>query len=106
MRFDVLIRGKNVGVTAYRVTSFGNVPLYLMEPVEEEDRWLSRRLYSGDDDDRVAQEVLLGIGGVRMLEALGLDVDLYHFNEGHALFAGFELIRPLVESGKSFSRGT
>jgi starch phosphorylase len=102
IEFSVEIRGKDVAVTAYKVTCFGNIPLYLMEPIHEEDRWLSKRLYSGDDDVRVAQEVLLGIGGVRMLQALGIEVDLYHFNEGHALFAGFELLRPLIESGKTF----
>ena len=76
IEFSVEIRGKDVAVTAYKVTRFGNIPLYLMEPIHEEDRWLSNRLYSGDDDVRVAQEVLLGIGGIRMLQALGIEVDV------------------------------
>ena len=44
----------------------------------------------------------MGVGGVRMLRALGFEVDVYHFNEGHALFAGFELMREKLEAGKSF----
>src|SRR5437867_2442774 len=54
-------------------------------------------IYAGGPYDRVAQEVLLGIGGVRALRALGLPVDVYHFNEGHAVLAGIELIRERIE---------
>ena len=45
---------------------------------------------------------MLGIGGVRALRALKIPIDVYHFNEGHALFAGFELVREKVKSGKTF----
>ncbi|MCO4747319.1 MAG: alpha-glucan family phosphorylase [Proteobacteria bacterium] len=98
----VNIRGKDMAITAHRVTAFGNAPLYLLEPVDLEDRWVAQWLYGGDDDDRVAQEVLLGVGGVRVLQALGIPVDLHHFNEGHALFAGLELIRQKMAEGLSF----
>ena len=57
---------------------------------------LTARLYNGD---RLAQELILGVGGVRMLRALEMDVRLYHFNEGHALFAGFELLREEMAKG-------
>ena len=50
-----------------RVDGFDNAPLYLLEPIDERDRWITRRLYGGGDDDRVAQEILLGVGGVRAL---------------------------------------
>ncbi|MCB9683162.1 MAG: alpha-glucan family phosphorylase [Alphaproteobacteria bacterium] len=94
---NVRIRGERVPITAWRCDAYGNAPLYLIEPIRTEDRWMSRHLYGGDSDDRVVQEILLGVGGVRVLRELGLDVALYHFNEGHALFAGVELVRRLVD---------
>lgn len=96
---SVRIRDRDVAITAWRVDSFGNAPLYLLEPVDPHDRWVSRRLYGGNADDRVAQEILLGVGGVRVLRALGLDVSLHHFNEGHAVFAGIELLRERMARG-------
>src|SRR5207249_10860718 len=71
-------------------------------PERPSDRWITRRLYGGGEDDRVAQEIVLGVGGVRALEALGLDIELYHFNEGHAVFGGLELIRRARARGVSF----
>jgi len=95
----VEIGGENVAVTAWRVLHLGSVELLLLEPIEEDHRWITQRLYGGSEYDRVAQEVLLGVGGVRVLRALGIPVDVYHFNEGHALFAGFELLREAMVSG-------
>jgi len=61
------------------------------------------QLYGGFGEDRIAQEIVLGVGGVRALRALGIDVDVYHFNEGHAVFAGVELIREkMAKMGLSF----
>ena len=76
-------------MTAWRVLHLGSVELLLLEPISEDHRWITQRLYGGSGYDRVAQEVLLGVGGVRVLRELGIPVDVYHFNEGHALFAGF-----------------
>src|SRR5207237_5503295 len=92
-RFAVEILGKSVEARAVEVIGYGNAPLFLLEPIAPEDRWITRRLYGGGTVDRVAQEVLLGIGGVRALRALGIQVDVYHFNEGHAVLGGVELIR-------------
>src|SRR5262249_16303423 len=64
--------------------------------------WITRRLYGGGSEDRVAQELLLGVGGVRILRALAIDPDRYHFNEGHAVLAGLELIRERVAAGASW----
>ncbi len=61
---------------------------------------LQGQLYGWFGEDRIAQEMVLGIGGVRALRALGIKVDTYHFNEGHALFAGFELLREEMEGRK------
>src|SRR5690606_32858746 len=77
--------------------------LYLLEPEHEEDRWITQRLYGGGVEDRLAQEIVLGVGGVRLLEALGEKADVYHFNEGHAVFAGLELLRRETYGGASFS---
>jgi len=92
-RVEVSIRGVNVPLRAFRVERHVRSTLYLLEPEREADRWITRRLYGGGGDDRIAQEIVLGVGGVRLLQALGHEVDLYHFNEGHAVFAGLELLR-------------
>ena len=102
VRVRVRVRGVEV-TCAVRVTErFGNVPLYMLEPVHPDHRWITRRLYEAGTDVRLAQEMLLGIGGVRALNWLGLDVSTYHFNEGHAVFAGIELIAERMEGGMTF----
>ena len=70
------------------------------------DRELSARLYGGDVQMRISQEVVLGIGGVRALRALGYQPDAWHMNEGHAAFLQLERIRELVqEQGRAVRRG-
>ena len=102
VRVRVRVRGIEV-TCAVRVTDrFGHVPLYMLEPVHPDHRWITRRLYEAGTDVRLAQEMLLGIGGVRALNWLGLDVETYHFNEGHAVFAGIELIAERMEGGMTF----
>jgi starch phosphorylase len=67
------------------------------------DRTLSARLYGGDHEMRIAQEIMLGIGGVRALRALGVDPMVWHMNEGHSAFMGLERCRELVQgAGLSF----
>ncbi len=85
----------------------GRVKLYLLDAdVEENDtatRQVTDRLYAGDAEHRMRQEILLGIGGVRALRAAGEDVQIFHTNEGHAGFLGLERIRQLVtEDGLRF----
>jgi starch phosphorylase len=67
-----------------------------------EHRIFTAQLYGGDQRTRVAQEVLLGIGGVRALRRLGIQPDVFHMNEGHCAFAPVELVRERVLSGESF----
>ncbi len=85
----------------------GRVPLYLMDtdipPNAPTDRELSARLYGGDRDIRISQEIVLGIGGVRALRALGISPSAWHLNEGHAAFLSLERCRELVEQGLSFN---
>jgi starch phosphorylase len=92
-RVEVTVRGKRVPLRVWRVDRYVTSTLYLLEPERDEDRWITHRLYGGGVEDRLAQEVLLGVGGVRLLTALGERIDVYHFNEGHAVFAGLELLR-------------
>ncbi|AKU89718.1 alpha-glucan family phosphorylase [Vulgatibacter incomptus] len=102
VRFHVSVQGNQVECRALRSERYGTAPLYLIESVEDRFRWITRRLYGGRHHDRIAQEILLGVGGVRLLRALGHQVDVYHFNEGHAVFAGLELIRERIGRGLSF----
>src|SRR5690349_8458814 len=99
---SVRVRGREVPLRAWRVARHVASTLYLLEPARDGDRWITRRLYGGGDDDRLAQEIVLGVGGVRLLTALGVAVDVYHFNEGHAVFAGLELIRDGRYGGGTF----
>jgi starch phosphorylase len=98
----VRVRGEEVPCTVWVTDHFGHAPLYLIEPRRPEHRWITHRLYQAGTDVRIAQEMLLGIGGVRALRWLGLPVSTYHFNEGHAVFAGLELIAEAMENGRPF----
>ena len=84
----------------------GRVRLFLIDTDLEEnapwDRELSARLYGGDRETRIQQEIILGIGGVRLLRALGIEPAVWHLNEGHAAFVALQRIRELVERGSSF----
>ncbi len=85
----------------------GNVPLFLMDtdihPNAPNDRELSARLYGGDEALRLAQEMVLGIGGVRTLRKLGIEPAVFHMNEGHSAFMVLERIREYVVTAKSFA---
>jgi starch phosphorylase len=101
-RFIIRIAREEVPCRVLRMDRYGAVPLYFIDPVKPEHQWITYRLYDTVPDVRIAQEILLGIGGVRALHALGLDIGTYHFNEGHAVFAGVELIAGLMSNGLSF----
>lgn len=101
----VELPGRTIYAKVYKI-QVGRVPLYLMDTdVElnaESDRNLTARLYGGDHEIRIKQEIVLGIGGVRVLRALGLKPTAFHMNEGHSAFLVLELARELVASGMSF----
>jgi glycogen phosphorylase len=86
----------------------GRVPLYLLDTDLDEntpaDRTLTQRLYYSGLDLRIAQEILLGVGGVRALRALGYDPDVWHMNEGHAAFLTLERAHELVAKGLTFEK--
>jgi glycogen phosphorylase len=84
----------------------GRIPLYLLDSDVEgnspTDRDLTSKLYISDLDSRISQEIILGIGGVRALRALGYNPAVWHMNEGHSAFLVLERIRELVAAGKTF----
>ena len=96
---SVTINGKPVYVKAYLLPSdvFGSAPLILLTTDIFENDYLSRtithRLYDANEETRIAQEIVLGIGGVKVLEAMGMEREIYHMNEGHALPLAFELLK-------------
>ncbi len=96
---------RTVLVAVWRVR-LGRVALYLLDTDLEEnapaDRELSARLYGGDRETRIQQEIILGIGGVRALKTLGIAPGAFHLNEGHAGFVVLQRIRDLVDRGESF----
>lgn len=99
-KIKVNISGNDVSCNIWLCDAFYNAPLYLLEP--ENLPHVCHSLYCGSEEDRVKQEMILGIGGVRALKALGIKPDLYHFNEGHAVLAGLELIHEKMAAGLSF----
>lgn len=103
---ELHIRQRVVKAQIWKV-QIGRVSLYLLDTDREDndpiDRWLTGHLYGGNQDTRIAQEVLLGIAGVRALKALGIEPSVYHLNEGHAAFCLLEVARQeIMRTGKSF----
>lgn len=93
--------GRTVYATVWKVKA-GRVGLYLLDTDvalnSEQDRLITARLYGGSGDTRIQQEILLGIGGIRVLKALGINPSAFHMNEGHSAFLGFELVREKMHS--------
>lgn len=102
----VPVDGRDVHAQIWRI-DVGRVPMYLLDANIDtnapEDRALTAQLYGGDSDTRVRQEILLGVGGVRALAAVGATPTVFHMNEGHAAFLVFERLAALMhERGLSF----
>lgn len=101
----VPIGDRTVLAAVWRVR-LGRVRLYLLDTDLAEnapwDRELSARLYGGDRETRIQQEIILGIGGVRALRALGIAPRVWHLNEGHAAFVALQRIREQLERGLTF----
>lgn len=107
LKINVEMSGRNVYARVWRI-NVGRNPLYLMDTdVDENEPWdreLSARLYSGDSEMRIRQEIMLGIGGVRILRALGYDPSAWHLNEGHSAFLVLECMREKVEAGMPYAQ--
>lgn len=104
IKVTVSIRQRDLACKVWKVNKFGNADLYLLDTdlPGNEDAWITGQLYGWFGEERIAQEMVLGIGGVKALRALGIDIDIYHFNEGHAVFAALELIREKQQEGMGF----
>lgn len=102
---SVELPGRQVYVQVWRV-KVGRINIYLLDTDTPrnivEDRYLTGQLYGGDRQYRISQEILLGVGGVRALRAMGINPRAWHINEGHAAFLIVERIRELMRFGISF----
>lgn len=103
---SVDLPGRTVYAKVWRI-QVGRIPIFLMDTDvprnAPQDRELSARLYGGDREMRISQEIVLGIGGVRAVMALGYAPAVWHMNEGHSAFLGLERVRHLVQgAGLSF----
>ncbi len=107
LRVSVKLPTGNVFIQVWKI-EVGRITLYLLdtniaENVLPQDRDITDSLYGGDNDTRVRQEIVLGIGGMRVLKALGLRPTVFHMNEGHSAFLALEQVRVLMrENGLSF----
>ncbi|RTG91904.1 alpha-glucan phosphorylase [Thermus scotoductus] len=105
LRVGIEFPGRTVWLGAYRV-QVGAVPVYLLTADlpenTPEDRAITARLYAPGLEMRIQQEMVLGIGGIRLLRALGLNPQVFHMNEGHSAFLGLERVRELVAEGHPF----
>ncbi len=106
VRIELEMRGRTVRVQAWRV-EVGRVPLYLLdtnvEGNNEIDRLITGHLYGGDRETRCVQEMILGIGGVRLLRRLRIEPHVFHLNEGHSAFLTLELTREQTAAGVAFA---
>ncbi len=96
----IALPGRSILAKAWQV-NVGRVPLYLLDTdIEEntpEDRTITHHLYGGDREHRLKQEILLGLGGIRLIEQMNIKPELFHSNEGHSAFIGLERIKNLME---------
>ena len=101
---SVRIATNEVHFQAWRV-NVGRIPVYLLDTnlPENEDHYrdLTLRVYGGDTSTRIMQEILLGVGGVRLMRLLGLSPSVFHMNEGHAAFLGLELMKEKMAAGST-----
>ena len=99
---------KDVKVKVWKYNAHNVDNLYLLDTdIDGNDgdaRWITGQLYGWFGEERVAQEIVLGVGGVKAIRALGFHPSVFHFNEGHALFAGFELLREKMAQKLSFKK--
>ena len=104
---EVPIREQTIFAKVWKLEGYGNTPLYLLDtnlPQNDETQIITDKLYIGSEEKRIAQEIVLGIGGIKAIRKLDLNIDIFHFNEGHAALAGTELIKEKVKKGMEFEK--
>ena len=101
MTTSVAFPGRTITARLWKV-AVGRTDLYLLDTDYEanspEDRQVTYHLYGGDWENRLKQELLLGVGGIRALRNLGINPQIYHCNEGHAAFTGLERLREYIQN--------
>jgi glycogen phosphorylase len=107
IKIHVNLAGRTVWAKVWELP-VGRISLYLLDTDIDDNRWedrsITHQLYGGDNENRLRQELILGIGGFRALQAIGISADVYHLNEGHATFLGMERMRHYIkENNLSFS---
>ncbi len=106
IKIHVNLNGRTVWAKVWQLP-VGRMSLYLLDTdIDDniwEDRVITHQLYGGDNENRLRQEILLGVGGLRALKAMDIEPDLFHLNEGHAAFLGLERLRNYMkEKGLSY----
>ncbi|HMQ47678.1 MAG TPA: alpha-glucan family phosphorylase [Saprospiraceae bacterium] len=100
LKVNVSMKGRMIFAKVWEL-KIGRISLFLLDADIDENNWedrsLTHQLYGGDNEHRLRQEILLGIGGVRVLNALGIQSDIYHCNEGHAAFLNLERLKNFME---------
>lgn len=100
IKIHINLAGRTVWAKVWEL-KVGRMSLFLLDTDIDDNRWedrsLTHQLYGGDNEHRLKQELLLGVGGLRALKAMGVDADLYHLNEGHAAFLGLERLRNYIK---------
>jgi len=109
LTISITLAGRKVNARIVEV-QIGRIPLYLLDTNLESnnpaDRQLTARLYTSDQEVRISQEILLGIGGVRALRLLEYNPTVWHMNEGHSAFLTIQRIREYMASGMSFENAS
>ena len=100
LKIDIDLQGRTVVAKVWEM-KVGRISLFLLDTDLDENSWedrsLTHQLYGGDNEHRLKQEILLGTGGIKALEAIGVQADIYHCNEGHAAFMGVERLKNYIE---------
>ncbi len=100
VKISIALPGRSLYAKAWRL-DVGRIPLYLLDADikdnQTKDRTITHQLYGGDNEHRLKQELLLGVGGIRLLDAMKAKPEVYHCNEGHAAFIGLERMRRLIQ---------
>lgn len=107
IKIHLNMNGRTVWAKVWEM-AVGRISLYLLDTDIDDNAWddrvITHQLYGGDNENRLRQELLLGIGGLRALRAMGIQPDLFHLNEGHAAFLGLERIRNyMTDNGLSYA---
>ncbi len=101
LKVMINLRGRTVLAKIWEM-KVGRISLYLLDTDFDENSWedrtLTHQLYGGDNEHRLKQEILLGIGGVRVLKAMGLEPNIFHSNEGHAAFLNIERLKDYIHN--------